>query len=109
MLSLLQSMFLDSPLFNNTNHASVKMTVPVSERHDGTAGTGARIVRTAVTLFVIRTEIDNTTMEYVEVDGTAKSINVGLWDFGTDTGPVFNGNIVQDFNASSSAVGSEFE
>jgi len=62
--------------FNNSDPDSIKVTVPVSERHNGTAGTGARIVRVAavVTAFVMNfTTGKPCTLEWFEIDGGDKA------------------------------------
>lgn len=48
---------------------SIALTVPEAERHDGTAGTGARIVRTGgATVFTVTPTVV-VTIEWLEVDG----------------------------------------
>ena len=55
--------------------ASITLTVPEGERLDGTAGTGARIVRTA-NGEVIRLARTNLTVEWIEVDANGQSNTV---------------------------------
>jgi len=55
---------------------SVKLTVAAGERHDGTAGNGARIVRTASSNFVINLARTNLIVEWLEVDMNGNAINL---------------------------------
>lgn len=50
--------------------ASRTLTVPESERHDGTAGTGARVVQTAAAAIILQTRSNNR-MEWLEFDAGA--------------------------------------
>lgn len=54
--------------------ASRTLTVASGERHDGTAGVGARIVRTS-TGTSISVQIDDTTVEWIEIDGGGENAN----------------------------------
>jgi hypothetical protein len=60
---------------------SITLTVPASERHDGTAGTGARIVRSGgsenPTIRMQSANI-NMTIEWLEIDGGGGSRNGGV-------------------------------
>lgn len=57
--------------------ASVTLTVAEGERHDGTAGTGARIVRTSDWDFLI-TAARPVTVEWIECDVNARRVNSRL-------------------------------
>lgn len=53
--------------------ASVKLTVPESERHDGTAGMGARIVRSSISgTSILSSQRNNLTVEWLELTASAK-------------------------------------
>ncbi len=54
--------------------SSIKLTVPSAERHDGTAGSGTRIVRTA-NGEIIRIARTDTTVEWLETDGNENGNN----------------------------------
>ncbi len=71
----------------------ITLTVPIGERHDGTAGTGARIVRSGPgvtsTIDLANTNIDKD-FEWLEVDGNGQQINSGRSQFnGFHTGSIF--------------------
>lgn len=52
---------------------SVTLTVAVGERHDGTAGTGARIVRSAAFVSdLLALERNSTTAKWLEIDGNGQ-------------------------------------
>jgi len=63
--------------------ASRVLTVPSSQRHDGTAGTGARIVRTVDVGECIEVAIAPTTVEWLEIDMSDNECIRGA--FKTDT------------------------
>lgn len=75
------SVFDEQPTINDATPDSIKLTVPISERHDGTAGTGARIVRTSAGVSVV---LDiKTTAEFFEIDSNgnqARFITLGATD-----------------------------
>lgn len=62
------SVFDETVLLNDGTPISVKMTVALGERHDGTAGTGVRIVTSIDRVYLVRTLVDNNTVEWVEFD-----------------------------------------
>lgn len=66
------SVFDESVTINDATPASIKLTVPVAERHDGTAGTGARIDRTANADVIIITS-STCTIEWLEIKNTGGS------------------------------------
>jgi len=57
---------------DENNQTSITLTVPTAERHDGTAGTGARIVRTSGTSYILTsTQASNDpdlVFEWLELD-----------------------------------------
>jgi len=60
--------------------ASVKFTVPTTDRHDGTAGSGARIVRTSATLYIVYlNSAATTTWEWMEIDGDSEWHGQGIF------------------------------
>ena len=63
------SAFNESVTINDANPASITLTVPESERHDGTAGTGARIVHSTNFTTSIAIVVANTTVSWLEIDG----------------------------------------
>jgi len=58
--------------------ASIRLSVASGERHDGTAGNGARIVRTAARVEVALESSVNTTMEWIEVDANGNGDGSGF-------------------------------
>ncbi len=88
---------------------SVKLTVPTAERHDGTAGTGARIVATAARFISLATPsgFDNKyTLEWFEIDGAG---NNGPLLFSTGSNftdvPIFKNLIIHDADGGNSLNG----
>ena len=67
------SVFDEDIDMNNGTPISMKITALVAERHDGTAGSGVRIVRTAAIGF-ISFGVANQTLEWIEYDWNGKAI-----------------------------------
>jgi hypothetical protein len=68
---------------------SITLTVPSAERHDGTAGSGARIDRTGsgiTDLFAIASDM-SVTIEWLELDGNSNTIQDMVHISGGLTGP----------------------
>ena len=86
------SVFDESVLINAvaTNVDSITLSVATGERHDGTAGTGARIVHTSDKAVPINISVANTDVEWLEVDGNGFKAN-GIGIDGSDG--VHNGTI----------------
>jgi len=63
--------------FNDTTPGEILLTVPSAERHDGTAGTGARNVRTGSGIVFFVT-IPNFTAEWLEIDDNANGSENGI-------------------------------
>lgn len=90
---------------------SVLFTVPVAERHDGTEGSGARLVRSTGAgtnvLFTIQTIVSAGTekfvLEWFEIDGNGQDIGVLIQNSGAiDRQPVIRNNIIHG-NAATTA------
>jgi len=65
------SAFDESVLFNNASPNSFKISVAEGERHDGTAGTGARVVRTSSSNYIFQPACNPTggqIYEWLELD-----------------------------------------
>ena len=77
---------------------SIKMTVPSGERHDGTAGSGARVVltskSTAIT-FNVATAVLNFTLEWLELDDNSQGADSGVILNLDDTGTSGNSQYYQ--------------
>jgi len=60
--------------------SSVKLTVPESERHDGTAGTGSRVAYTGSQSSSFRIRRSQCTVEWIELDltGCGSAVSAGL-------------------------------
>lgn len=90
---------------------SVRLTVPLAERHDGTEGSGARIVRSVGTganiLFDLTTipsaGTEKFVLEWLEIDGNGQNIGILLRNSAAiDRQPVLRNNILHG-NASDTA------
>lgn len=68
------SVFDERPLVNDSTPLSVVLTVASGERHDGTEGTGARIVRTG-NGDIIRISLDGAVFKWLELDGNGNGLN----------------------------------
>jgi len=91
------SVFDENVTFNDNTPDSIKLTVPLAERHDGTAGTGSRIVNTVGGNSLFFSSLTTpVTCEWMEVD---KNNNFGraIHSSGTATTIMtFNNNICHD-------------
>ncbi len=73
------SAFDETVTINDTDPDSITLTVAVGERHDGTAGTGARIVATAIeNTIVISVSAVVKTVEWLEYDGGGRDPQSGI-------------------------------
>ncbi len=78
---------------------SIKLTVPSTERHDGTGGTGARIVRTGTgNTLVLGVAV---TVEWLEIDGANQGSQVRSIDI--NVGSTIKNMIIHDVTNSSGA------
>ena len=76
------SLFDEHILLNGGNLNSITLTVASGERHDGTAGTGARIAPTtgsSSSIFHAEHGIANITLEWFEINGDNTDDGVGLF------------------------------
>lgn len=86
---------------------SVKLTAPSSERHDGTAGTGARIQYSGSTNPSVVLKRDDVTFEFIELDlsnagsGVHSSINIGA---NADTNVFIQNNLIHSLHEQGGAV-----
>ena len=86
---------------------SVKLTVPASQRHDGTEGNGARVQYTGTSSPTIVLKRNDVTVEWLELDlssagsGVLSGINFGA---NAHTDVFFNNNIVRDLKDQSGDV-----
>lgn len=66
---------------NGGSYAEVRLTVAEANRHDGTAGSGARIVRTGADASIILATSVESDIEWIEVDGAdqgaEKAVDLG--------------------------------
>lgn len=76
------SVYEDDPCAPAESYLSLHVTVPESERHDGTDGVGSRIVATTTVPFGglvnLFGAIASTTVDWLEVDGGGNSMAVSL-------------------------------
>lgn len=79
--------------------ASTTLTVPASERHDGTEGTGARFVKTASSTCILYTR--NVTTEWLEFDMNGNSARVLNHNGGAGQVTVFNHLLIHNASGAS--------
>lgn len=91
----------------NFDALSIVLTVPSAERHNGTSGNGARIVRTGVGEVITVSE-NPVTIEWLEIDGNGQGMNsVLLFNFGDGVTNRAKNLIVHDATAGGNCVGIE--
>ncbi len=91
----------------NFNANSIVLTVPSAERHDGTQGTGARIVRTSSGSIITVSE-NPVTIEWLEIDGNGQTLNnILFFNFGDGTTNFAKNLIVHDATAGGACHGIE--
>ena len=76
--------------------ASIKLSVHSDSRHDGTAGTGARMVPTTGTAGIVTISRDEVTVEWLEIDGTSAGAtsNMGVRVMSTATDDIYVRNLI---------------
>ncbi len=85
--------------------SSRTLSVASGERHDGTAGSGARITLTSnasANTPAIRIGIDNTTVEWLELDGAGYATNLGFDATFSANARTYRNCIVHDLDPSGS-------
>lgn len=86
--------------------ASVKLSVESGSRHDGTAGTGARMIPTTGHAGIVTISRDDVTVEWLEIDGVSSgsTCNMGVRVMSTATTDVYVRNlIIHDIASTSSS------
>ena len=86
------SNFDETVVIDNGTPNSITLTVASGQRHDGTVGTGARIVHSANSKYVVLNVVNNLVIEWIEVDanGYIDSTHPLVSIFGGDNNKALN-------------------